>query len=343
MAENRFKKTLQAAPIDGGFQMEDYWVWDGSAIKGEDGRYHLFSSRWPKKYCMHPGWTFHSEIIRCSSDTPEGPYQFEEVVFERRDPHFFDARMTHNPTIHKCGDDYLLFYTGVSYEEDLSDPEIIDTIKGNPDLYAEYWNRKRIGLASSKSVLGPWKRPDKPIMEPAVGSWDETILSNAAPAVLPDGSVYCLYKSNKLSESVRGPFKIGLAYAEHWQNAFIRKQKEPVFTGNVEDPYMWYQDGMFHAIMKDMSGEICGEHHGGIYATSEDCIHWNYANPPLAYSRNVEWTDGSITKMGFRERPQLMFENGVPTHLFNATGNGPGTGFNSCEKTWTMCCPILSG
>ena len=27
--------------------MDGYWVWDGSTIRGEDGRYHLFASRWP--------------------------------------------------------------------------------------------------------------------------------------------------------------------------------------------------------------------------------------------------------------------------------------------------------
>ena len=34
------------APINGGFKMDGYWIWCGSVIKGEDGRYHMFSSRW---------------------------------------------------------------------------------------------------------------------------------------------------------------------------------------------------------------------------------------------------------------------------------------------------------
>ena len=340
MVANTFIDRLGPSFHGGGLALDDYWVWDGSAIRGEDGRYHLFSSRWPSEYLMHPGWTFHSEIIHASSDTPEGPYTFEGVVFEKRDTKYFDASMTHNPTIHKHGDTFLLFYTGVSYEDDLSDPEVITTIAGDSSIYAEFWNRKRIGLATSKSVYGPWERLDKPILESKIGGWDETITSNAAPCVLDDGSVYMLYKSNKLSESVRGPFCLGLAYAEHWQNAFIRKSPNPVFTGNVEDPYLWHADGKFHAIMKDMSGEICGEHHGGIYATSDDCLTWEFPEPCLGYSRNVTWNNGETTKQGFRERPQVLVQDGIPTHLFNATGNGPGTGFNSCEKTWTMVTPI---
>jgi len=64
------------APVNGGFRMEGYWVWCGSAIKGEDGRYHLFASRWKKNQPMHPGWLFGSEIVRAVSDCPEGPYTF---------------------------------------------------------------------------------------------------------------------------------------------------------------------------------------------------------------------------------------------------------------------------
>lgn len=320
--------------------MKDYWVWCGSAIKGEDGRYHLFASRWPKKYLMHPGWTFHSEIVRASSDTPEGPYTFEEVVLGKRESHYFDSRSTHNPTIFKHGDTYLLFYVAVGYEENLDDPKDIEAIRKDPDLYAKYWNRKRTGLAVSKSIFGPWKRPDKPLMEPRVGSWDETIVSNPAPCILPDGSVKLIYKSNRLSESVRGPFRLGLAQASHWSGEFTRASDQPIISDYVEDPYLWHQDGKFFAIMKDMSGAVCGEKHAGLLAWSDDALDWKFTEPPKAYSRNVPWSDGSTCRMGFRERPNLLLQDGIPTHLFNATGNGPGGDFNACQETWCMVAPL---
>lgn len=334
---------LGSACSTGGFRMDGYWVWCGSVVQGDDGRYHMFASRWPQRYQMHPGWTFHSEIVRASSDTPEGPYQFEEVVLERRDPRYFDAAMSHNPCILKHQDTYLLFYTGVSYEEDLNDPAIIAAIGNDPERYARYWNRKRIGLATSASVFGPWQRPDRPALESVPGSWDETITSNAAPCLLDDGSVYLMYKSNKLNESVRGPFNLGMARAEHWSKPFERLSSEPVFTGNIEDPYLWHADGKFHAIMKDMSGAVCGEHHGGIYACSDDALDWNLPEASLAYSRTVSWDNGETTEQSSRERPQLLFHDGKPTHLFNATGNGvPGKGFNSCTRTWNMVTPFIN-
>lgn len=59
----------------------------------------MFASRWSKKLPMHPGWLFKSEIVRAVSDTPAGPYTFQEVVLPARGPQFWDGRTTHNPQI----------------------------------------------------------------------------------------------------------------------------------------------------------------------------------------------------------------------------------------------------
>src|SRR5262245_12009882 len=42
-----FHSRLMAAPLKGGFRLEGYWVWCGSVIKGDDGKYHMCASRWP--------------------------------------------------------------------------------------------------------------------------------------------------------------------------------------------------------------------------------------------------------------------------------------------------------
>ena len=53
---NEIYPAIQEALVGGGFQMEGYWVWCGSVIKGDDGLFHLFGSRWPKELPFHPGW-----------------------------------------------------------------------------------------------------------------------------------------------------------------------------------------------------------------------------------------------------------------------------------------------
>lgn len=89
--------TMLPAPRGGGFRMEGYWVWCGSVVQGEDGKFHMFASRWPKTLPMHPGWMTASEIVRADSDTPEGPYRFCEVALPARGAEYWDGRCTHNP------------------------------------------------------------------------------------------------------------------------------------------------------------------------------------------------------------------------------------------------------
>lgn len=98
--------------MDGGFRMEGYWVWCGSVVKGEDGKYHMFAARWPKWLPMHPGWLLKSEIVRAVADKVEGPYTYCETVLGARGAQYWDGRMTHNPSIMKVGNKWVLYYIG---------------------------------------------------------------------------------------------------------------------------------------------------------------------------------------------------------------------------------------
>jgi hypothetical protein len=340
-----FRSRIKPAPVGGGFAMEDYWVWCGSPARGDDGRYHLFASRWPRKLPFSPNWTSNSEVVRAVAETPAGPYTFAEVVLPPR-PGFWDAAMTHNPTIHKHGDTWILFYTGThAIGPDGTDAPPAEAIKD--EAYKRYWLNKRIGIATAPSINGPWTRRDAPVLDVCPDSWDADITSNAAPAVRPDGSVVLIYKSSK-GRTVKGaaaPLKLGIAIADHWSEPFRRARPTPLdeFNGkdtDIEDPYLWWQDDHFESIFKDMTGKICGELHGGIHAWSENGINWKLADDPLAYSRKIKWNNGSETFQGQFERPQLLIENGRPTHLFAATGDGLG-GFNNMTRTWNMVVPLI--
>lgn len=77
-----FIDKLAPSVKEGGFEMENYWVWGASVIKGEDGKYHMFASRWPKDKPFFNGYIFYSEVVRAMADKPEGPFTFQEVVFK---------------------------------------------------------------------------------------------------------------------------------------------------------------------------------------------------------------------------------------------------------------------
>ncbi|MBT3380423.1 MAG: glycosyl hydrolase family 43 [Lentisphaerae bacterium] len=329
-------ERILPSPVNGGFRMENYWVWCGSAIRGEDGRFHLFAARWPKHLPFFEGYQVYSEVVRASSDTPEGPYQFEEVVLPDRGAEFWDGRMTHNPTIHRCGDKYVLFYIGATFEGEK--PTAEELADGATAVTRASYSSIRIGMAVADSVRGPWARPDAPCLRTRPGKWDGSVVTNPAPCVLDDGRILMYYRAN-----TPNGLRIGATMAEELGAPFERISDDPVlqFEGDdfVEDPYVWQVDGHFELVAKDIKGGICGEVHAGIHARSDDGVHWELCDPPKAYSRRILWDDGSTTAQGCVERPQLLIEDGVPTHIFAATGDGPG-GFRSCENTWNMVIPL---
>ncbi|MDG0813971.1 glycoside hydrolase family protein [Cohnella rhizosphaerae] len=79
-----FRSRLLPMPKDGGFRMDGYYIWCGSVVKAEDGRYHMFASRWPVETGFPDGYRTHSEIVRAIAEKPEGPYTFVEVVLRGR-------------------------------------------------------------------------------------------------------------------------------------------------------------------------------------------------------------------------------------------------------------------
>lgn len=110
MVQNPYQNALLPAPVGGGYSDQDYWIWCGSVVQGEDGAYHMFASRWPKDLGFGANWLFNCEIVRASSKNPEGPYTFQEVVLGRRGRTFFDGMNVHNPYIRKWNQTYYLYY-----------------------------------------------------------------------------------------------------------------------------------------------------------------------------------------------------------------------------------------
>ncbi|MCP1312178.1 glycoside hydrolase family protein [Paenibacillus tyrfis] len=335
------KWEMLPAPRQGGFRMEGYWVWCGSVVQGEDGKYHMFASRWPKSLPMHPGWLLQSEVVRAVSDTPEGPYAFQEVVLPARGAQYWDGRSTHNPHIVKHKDRYMLFYMGSTHP--LSEPEL-ETFEGmnDPRTIVARAN-KRIGLATAPSVFGPWTRQDAPILGVRPGKFDSFLTSNPAPSVGEDGSVLLIYKARRYEGSVHGKMTIGAAAADHYEGPYRVLQETPVFPPerfHLEDPFIWRTENGYELVAKDMEGTVCGEKYGGIRAYSRDGLNWEVSEEPQAYSRTVVWDDWTVTTLGNLERPFLLFDaNGRPTHLFAAVSDGV-KGFSDCSNTWNQVFPL---
>ncbi len=331
-------------PENGGFEMEGYWVWCGSVVKGEDGRYHMFASRWSREYPMHPGWLLKSEIVHAVSDTYAGPFKYCDTVISERGAEFWDGRMAHNPHIVKTDNGYCLFYTGTTYHGEVLPS---DATLGNKCVI-EARAGKRIGTAFSRSVYGPWERQDAPCLPTRQGMADSYLTTNPAPCIKDDGSVMMIYKGRAYVPPEVNPYRYGgmtllRAEADSVRSPFRRDDDNTVWKASrleIEDPFLWF-DGGYHMIAKDMTGEICGEKYGGIYAFSADGKDWSFKENCVFYSRNVLTESGRRINLGNMERPFILFEDGRPVCAYFAVSDGKdGMGFLNCTRTWNMAIPL---
>lgn len=320
---NPFFGHLGDAPVNGSFKRDDYIVWGGSVTKGDDGRYYMFASSWPKSVTMR-NWVTNSEVVLASADRPEGPFKFEKVILPPRGPEYFDGMVTHNPSIHRHNGKYVLFYVGTTYDFERPTEQV------SRDTYEQVWNGKRIGIAVADSPYGPWKRADEPILEPRPGQWDGAITSNPAPVIHEDGSVLLVYKSAPVPYPERNQNRalhFGLAKAPHYLGPYERiNDGQKVRIGgvedeHVEDPYIWEANGVYHMVAKIFSERLTGQREAGFYAYSKDGINWQVPDEPKAYDRIVRFTDGSSREQKKLERPQVLVQDGRPTHLYFATAD----------------------
>ena len=342
--QNNIYPRLGIAPVDGGFAQDDYWVWGSSVIRGDDGKYHMYVSRWPKFLPFHPGWMVASEIVHAVSDTPEGPYEFVGVALPARGPEYWDGRSTHNPRILKHEDTYVLIYMGSTNPfDEVTNPDTLTLASAFTTVGRA---NKRIGMATSKSPYGPWERRDEPILHTKPGTFYSFLTSNPTPWINEDGSVIMLFKSRSYKEDY--PFQtsmmIGVATAPSIDGPFEVVGDEPIFgidkMGEIEDPFFWKDETGYHILAKDQRGTITGNRHAGILAHSKDGINWVLDDEPLAYTREVRWSDGQTMVMGQLERVFGLIEDGKLTHLFFATMDGPG-GFARGTRSWNMVIPLM--
>ena len=78
-----FTKLIPENPEKHIFSMEGYNVWCNGVVKGDDGKYHMYFSRWPKSR-GHEAWATHSEVAHAVSDNLFGPYHYSDVCLPAR-------------------------------------------------------------------------------------------------------------------------------------------------------------------------------------------------------------------------------------------------------------------
>ncbi|MCM2372820.1 glycoside hydrolase family protein [Rhodopirellula sp. ICT_H3.1] len=293
-----------------------YHVWGSSPVIGPSGKTHLFVARWPVSSGF-AGWMSTCEIARYVADKPEGPFQFSETVLKGTGIDTWDKQAPHNPTVHKVGNQYVLLY-------------IANTGKKFPAS-------QRIGMLIADKIEGPWKKVGNdglilsPPDDPGIWSFQSNVGVNN-PALLhhPDGRYFLYYKAMgnglrrmgvAISDKLEGPY-------EHYKDYLTSN------TRTIEDGYAFVEDGKIYLLTTD------NEAGAGLLWGSDDGIL--FEKPILGFDRMTRYfpkpTLAKATNYRGQkfERPQLLVQDGRPTHLYLASGTNVTQGDGSCSYVFRI-------
>ncbi|MDP4680648.1 MAG: alpha-L-fucosidase [Cyclobacteriaceae bacterium] len=297
------------------FKTDGYYNWGSSILKEEDGKYHMFYSRWRKEYTFY-GWLTHSEVAHATSKSPAGPWKFKETVLEGRGKGNWDAITAHNPKIKYFQGKYYLYYISTNLGDNpFTNDDLIET--AHTGYSHTNWKilrpNQRTGVAVSNSINGPWKRMDQPLIEPSGPI--TTLTVNPAIAQGKDGKYYLIVKGDKpnVTAFVRNQ---AIAVSNSPMGPFEMQEKPVIDYMDTEDMSVWYDEdrelfyGVFHA--HTFIGLV----------SSRDGINWKKANEHVLMLKSVRMKDGSILKPDRMERPFIFTENGKPTLLSLAVKKG---------------------
>ena len=190
----------------------------GSPIEADDGTFHLFSSEISNN-CGILHYCTNSQVIHLTSPNATGPFTKVGVALAPRSDNWDSGAIHGIMALRLPNKTYALMYMGT----------IEPTLKGShPNCTAGSGDARanktlgdhagrRIGIATSESLRGPWRRLDAPLFGPDPKAWDDVDVSNPLPVVAKDGSVVMLYKGRGTRTQ-----HMGIAYADSIDGPYTR-------------------------------------------------------------------------------------------------------------------------
>jgi len=304
---------------------EDHeWTWGMAPIYDEEGKLHIFNSVIPRD----GSWIKHSKIIHWTADSVKGPFTLEGDVFASEDASY------HNPQISKVGDTYVLVYLLNHYKD-------------------ENGSKQEVGIATAKSLAGPWtESPLNPVIPASgkLGGHNIIHASNPTFVVAPDGKYRIYYKSMTDELPVKQGFReICFAVSDKIEGPYVNFEGNPVISYvkdkiDIEDPYAFRYKDHYYMIVEDRRGvknllegnpipqdEIKnGGYRPGLIYKSKDGIDWGI--PKVGYLTNELYFGDPLARS---ERPSILWKNGEPEYLFlSCHDDKPSAGYFLNIEKW---------
>ncbi len=193
--------------------MKQWCYWDGQIIKGPEGKYHMFASRWDQAK-GHNGW-WSSLAVHAVSDKVTGPYGDKGLCWPDN-----QGGKGHNVTA-------LVLPDG---------------------RYAVVVSETRPGdVFVSKSLDGPWDLLGT--IKVATNDFSgEGRMSNVSIMVRPDGDFMIVPRSGAIlisKEGVLGPYTV--------QGPSVYPKVAGLPLRDLEDPVVWHSGGLYHIVVNGWS------------------------------------------------------------------------------------------
>ncbi len=279
-------------------------VWDCSPIRADDGRVHVFATRWRSTERPDSSWYHGSQIVHAVADRPEGPYELRDIVIDKDGgAGHWDSSAVINTKIYRVGDRYCLLYTGCTDKRH-------DT--------------QAVGMLLAPSLHGPWEPvSESPIIAPDSrrSGFDGYLCNNPALVVHPDGGFWIYYKGRPVVGTREngnykpGTMAIGLAIADKLEGPYRKHATNPVIAmePHTEDPYVWHDGRTFWMLLST----VADTQPGGWLLSSSDGFTWSEPRPGYPSAARFSGRKQRL------EEPNLLFTGGRLTHLFNVLGACP--------------------
>lgn len=311
---------VQPVPVSAVFRDPGFHIWDGSMIRDDAGKYHLFYSRWSAELPMS-AWASHSAIAHAVGDTPIGPFRFKDVALPPRGKEYWDGMVTHNPSVTRFRDGkYYLYYMGNTG----------DGVVGK-SLNWTHRNNQRIGVAVADHPDGPWRRFDKPVLDISEdpGAPDALMVSNPTVTQRPDGGFLMMYKGVAKQKPMPsgGPVTFLIARGDSPTGPFTKDLK-PMFSKKdwgvaAEDPFIWTGKDRYWGIVRIDGHPLVTKEGVAFKPTNSSFVlvesmngsDWKPAKHPLVTTKDLQWKGGDGPPMITIQRPCLVLEEGQPEAL----------------------------
>lgn len=292
---------------------KDWFTWCPSVIRGDDRRYHMFHSRWPKRLGFD-AWLPYSEIVHAVADRPEGPYAVAGVAIAADGDDRGGWFTAHNPKITRFEGKYYLYFCQTKGNADAAKREEISRTGGKHPQWRELRENQRTFVASSDTLTGPWRISPKPIVEPAATI--TTLTVNPAVCRGPDGTYFMIVKGDKPGEK-RFVRNQALATSPAPEGPWTIQPRPVIDYLDTEDVSMWYD-----ATRRSFFAVFHAHRFIGLIRSS-DGYTWEKAEPFEWMLRHIALDDGTEWRPERTERPFVLTDDrGSPFMLYVACKKG---------------------